>query len=185
MSWQHLTDGRLRFKSVQMKGVQFLLKLEKYCLDSLKIFTRRQDVGQEDNLWQDSQRIIYLVTFDIQHPQQLLITWLERHWITKVSNCIFSQGLLFDIYEVQAKKPKILPGKFCLSFVSEEAGIWKSIWVSLGSFRNILLSSHSVGVVQAAYAVIKVTVLLWQIQINKRQSHDTWGYLRGSKIFFL
>lgn len=95
---------------------------------------------------------------------------------------------LFDVCEVKVKKNQNYLARF---FCLQRNSYLKIIWVSLESFSNILLSSHNMGAVQAAYAVVKVTVLVWQIQINRRKNIMTsemiWEALKNSSyeiIFF-
>lgn len=69
-------------------------------------------------------------------------------------------------------------------FVWKEVDIWKSSEYLWEPSVTSLLSSQIVGAVQRARAVNKITMLVWQIQMNKREFHDIWGELRVSKVFF-
>lgn len=70
-------------------------------------------------------------------------------------------------------------------FVWKEVDIWKSSEYLWEPSVTSLLSSQIVGAVQRARAVNKITMLVWQIQMNKREFHDIWGELRVSKVFFI
>lgn len=71
-------------------------------------------------------------------------------------------------------------------FVWKEVDIWKSSEYLWEPSVTSLLSSQIVGAVQRARAVNKITMLVWQIQMNKREnlmtSEANWESLKFSFI---